>query len=128
MYKSPVLRRDPVFDSPCQQSEFPADVKLSSYKPHVPPGISHSFANTGSRFFHSLPPGLLLRKRTKTFDKAEDNVVVENFTDSIFGPMHFTLEDVVSISIIRGRDMEVLATTNYAKAFIYFKSLLDFVY
>jgi dual oxidase len=35
------------------------------YKPHVPPGISHSFATTAFRFPHSIvPPALLLRKKS----------------------------------------------------------------
>ncbi|CAJ0942291.1 unnamed protein product, partial [Mesorhabditis belari] len=34
----------------------------------------------------------------------EDNIVVEDLRDYIFGPMHFTRLDVVSTSIMRGRD------------------------
>uniref|UniRef100_A0A915CXX0 Uncharacterized protein n=1 Tax=Ditylenchus dipsaci TaxID=166011 RepID=A0A915CXX0_9BILA len=135
------------------------------YKPHVPPGISHSFATTAFRFPHSLvPPGLLLRKRNSKCEfreedivqeysvdeivlgmasqiaEAEDNVVVEdlrvslsryylcfslfiNFLDFIFGPMHFTRLDVVSISIMRGRDNGILPTTNSAKASICLQKL-----
>jgi dual oxidase len=38
----------------------------SGYNPHVPPGISHSFATTAFRFPHTLvPPALFLRKRQK---------------------------------------------------------------
>lgn len=34
------------------------------YNPHIPPGISHSFATTAFRFPLTLvPPGLLFRKR-----------------------------------------------------------------
>ncbi|KAF8357420.1 bli-3 [Pristionchus pacificus] len=36
--------------------------------------------------------------------EAEDNIVVEDLRDYIFGPMHFTRLDVVSSSIMRGRD------------------------
>ncbi|PAV57045.1 hypothetical protein WR25_26113 [Diploscapter pachys] len=36
--------------------------------------------------------------------EADDNVVVEDLRDYIFGPMHFTRLDVVSSSIMRGRD------------------------
>ncbi|CAJ0580698.1 unnamed protein product, partial [Mesorhabditis spiculigera] len=36
--------------------------------------------------------------------EAEDNIVVEDLRDYIFGPMHFTRLDVVSTSIMRGRD------------------------
>ncbi|KAL7071523.1 hypothetical protein ACQ4LE_009299 [Meloidogyne hapla] len=38
--------------------------EYQGYNPHVPPGISHSFATTAFRFPHTLvPPALLLRKR-----------------------------------------------------------------
>ncbi|KAI6201072.1 NAD(P)H oxidase (H(2)O(2)-forming) [Aphelenchoides besseyi] len=36
--------------------------------------------------------------------EAEDNIVVEDLRDFIFGPMHFTRLDVVSSSIMRSRD------------------------
>ncbi|CAI4224724.1 unnamed protein product [Auanema sp. JU1783] len=36
--------------------------------------------------------------------EADDNIVVEDLRDFIFGPMHFTRLDVVSSSIMRGRD------------------------
>ncbi|GMT20620.1 hypothetical protein PFISCL1PPCAC_11917, partial [Pristionchus fissidentatus] len=36
--------------------------------------------------------------------EAEDNIVVEDLRDYIFGPMHFTRLDVVSSSVMRGRD------------------------
>ncbi|CAD6199146.1 unnamed protein product [Caenorhabditis auriculariae] len=36
--------------------------------------------------------------------EADDNIVVEDLRDYIFGPMHFTRLDVVSSSIMRGRD------------------------
>lgn len=40
-------------------------LEYKGYNPHVPPGISHSFATTAFRFPHTLvPPALLLRKRT----------------------------------------------------------------
>lgn len=39
----------------------------SGYKPHVPPGVSHSFAATAFRFPHSIvPPALLFRKRNSS--------------------------------------------------------------
>ncbi|KAL3120520.1 hypothetical protein niasHT_009345 [Heterodera trifolii] len=117
------------------------------YNPHVPPGISHSFATNAFRFPHTLvPPALLLRKRIAgrcefrrevggfpalrlcqnwwnaqdivreyTVDEIvlgmasqiaedEDHIVVEDLRDFIFGPMHFTRLDVVSSSMMRGRD------------------------
>jgi dual oxidase len=44
------------------KEEMPA---YGGYNPHVPPGISHSFATTAFRFPHTLvPPALFLRKRT----------------------------------------------------------------
>ena len=42
-------------------SEIP---RYQNYEPHVPPGISHTFATTAFRFPHTLvPPALFLRKR-----------------------------------------------------------------
>uniref|UniRef100_A0A1I8ARM6 NAD(P)H oxidase (H2O2-forming) n=1 Tax=Steinernema glaseri TaxID=37863 RepID=A0A1I8ARM6_9BILA len=129
------------------------------YSPHVPPGISHSFATAAFRFPHSIvPPGMLLRKRTEHCEfraevggfpalrlcqnwwnaqdivqeysvdeivlgmasqiaEAEDNVVVEDLRDFIFGPMHFTRLDVVSSSIMRGRDNGLPSYNELRKSF-----------
>ena len=44
-----------------ERSKIPA---YEGYKPHVPPGISHSFATSAFRFPHTLvPPALLFRKK-----------------------------------------------------------------
>uniref|UniRef100_A0A915MH54 NAD(P)H oxidase (H2O2-forming) n=1 Tax=Meloidogyne javanica TaxID=6303 RepID=A0A915MH54_MELJA len=78
--------------------------EYQGYNPHVPPGISHSFATTAFRFPHTLvPPALLLRKRNGNFlgmasqiAEDEDHIVVEDLRDFIFGPMHFTRLDKIN--------------------------------
>ncbi|PIO53338.1 hypothetical protein TELCIR_25329, partial [Teladorsagia circumcincta] len=36
------------------------------YMPHVPPGISHSFASVASRYVHTIiPPAMILRKNAE---------------------------------------------------------------
>ncbi|KAK0417047.1 hypothetical protein QR680_012805 [Steinernema hermaphroditum] len=49
--------------------------------------------------------------------EAEDNVVVEDLRDFIFGPMHFTRLDVVSSSIMRGRDNGLPSYNELRKSF-----------
>uniref|UniRef100_A0A915LF61 Peroxidase n=1 Tax=Meloidogyne javanica TaxID=6303 RepID=A0A915LF61_MELJA len=99
--------------------------EYQGYNPHVPPGISHSFATTAFRFPHTLvPPALLLRKRNGKFlgmasqiAEDEDHIVVEDLRDFIFGPMHFTRLDVVSTSIMRARDNGLPGYNQLRKAY-----------
>uniref|UniRef100_A0AC35U9C9 NAD(P)H oxidase (H2O2-forming) n=1 Tax=Rhabditophanes sp. KR3021 TaxID=114890 RepID=A0AC35U9C9_9BILA len=136
--------------------------KYTKYNPHIPPGVSHSFATAAFRFPHTIvPPGMLFRQkgtetskctfRTEiggypalrlcqnwwnaqdivqeyTIDEiilgmasqvteAEDTVIVEDLRDFIFGPMHFTRLDVVSLSIMRGRDNGIPYYNNIRKSF-----------
>uniref|UniRef100_A0A914R7G0 Uncharacterized protein n=1 Tax=Panagrolaimus davidi TaxID=227884 RepID=A0A914R7G0_9BILA len=49
--------------------------------------------------------------------EAEDNIVVEDLRDFIFGPMHFTRLDVVSTSIMRARDNGIPPYNELRKTF-----------
>ena len=49
--------------------------------------------------------------------EAEDNIVVEDLRDFIFGPMHFTRLDVVSTSIMRARDNGIPSYNELRKTF-----------
>ncbi|CAD5221006.1 unnamed protein product [Bursaphelenchus xylophilus] len=49
--------------------------------------------------------------------EAEDNIVVEDLRDFIFGPMHFTRLDVVSTSIMRARDNGILPYNRLRKVY-----------
>uniref|UniRef100_A0A0N4WSV0 NAD(P)H oxidase (H2O2-forming) n=1 Tax=Haemonchus placei TaxID=6290 RepID=A0A0N4WSV0_HAEPC len=50
------------------------DVKpYEGYKPHVPPGVSHSFSTVASRFAYTIiPPAMILRKKAEACEFREE--------------------------------------------------------
>ncbi|KAJ8417636.1 hypothetical protein AAFF_G00224790 [Aldrovandia affinis] len=108
------------------------------YQKHVDPGISPEFQAAAMRFGSTMvPPGVYMRNsfwnrenpnlRTgrdiddlimgmaSQIAEKEDNIVVEDLRDYMYGPLKFSRSDLVALTVQRGRDSG-LPSYNQARA------------
>uniref|UniRef100_A0A8C9RUZ5 NAD(P)H oxidase (H2O2-forming) n=1 Tax=Scleropages formosus TaxID=113540 RepID=A0A8C9RUZ5_SCLFO len=89
------------------------------YQKYVDPGISPEFQAAAMRFGYSMvPPGVYMRYSAGDGVVAEllsthsawfawmleDNIIVEDLRDYVYGPMKFSRSDLVALTVQRGRD------------------------
>uniref|UniRef100_A0A8C8D794 NAD(P)H oxidase (H2O2-forming) n=1 Tax=Oncorhynchus tshawytscha TaxID=74940 RepID=A0A8C8D794_ONCTS len=98
--------------------------KRQCYQKFVDPGISPEFQAAAIRFASTMaPPGVFMRYcglnpnlksgqdidrlimgMTSQIAEREDNVIVEDLRDYMYGPLRFSRSDLVALTVQRGRD------------------------